>query len=240
MGRSRLHRDRVPQAGAMVLVALLAGGNVMAEEPFTGARTQATVALPPPRKEPGIPLGSALAARRSLREFSAEPFGLQEASQLLWAAQGITDREHGGRTVPSAGATWPLEVLLVAGDVTGLPAGVYRYRPRGHELALVRPGDRRRELASAALAQMWLADAPAVLVIAGVYERTAARYGARAERYVQMEAGHAGQNVCLQAVSLGLGTVVVGAFRDEETRRVLGLPEDERPLSLMPVGKPAP
>ncbi len=119
-----------------------------------------------------------------------------------------------------------------------LPAGLYRYRPQGHELVCVAEGDKRAKLAAAALDQDWLTDAPVIIVIAAVYERTARKYRQRAERYVHMEVGHAAQNVHLQAVALELGTVVVGAFDDAEVKRVLALADNEQPLCLMPVGKP--
>ncbi|MGA2663114.1 MAG: SagB/ThcOx family dehydrogenase, partial [Verrucomicrobiota bacterium] len=153
--------------------------------------------------------------------------------------QGITDPE-GRRAAPSAGALYPLEVLLVAGGQDELPAGVYRYRPQGHGLIPVIQGDRRAKLAAAALDQDWFNDAPATIAIAAVYERTARKYKQRAERYVLMEVGHAAQNVHLQAVALDLGTVVVGAFDDAEVKRVLTLALNEEPMCLMPVGKPRP
>ena len=162
---------------------------------------------------------------------------MAEVSQLLWATQGITDPE-GKRTAPSAGALYPLEVFLVAGKEGALPAGVHRYRPREHDLVCLADGDRRAKLAAAALGQDWLADAPVTIAIAAVYDRTARKYRQRAERYVPMEAGHAAQNVHLQAVALDLGTVVVGAFDDVEVKRVLSLAPNEQPLCLMPVGKP--
>ena len=140
---------------------------------------------------------------------------------LALAAQGITHSE-GLRTAPSAGALYPLEVYLVAGRVATLPAGIYRYDPRRHQLVPTVSGDRRRELTLAALHQSWIADAPAVVVIAAVFRRTSTKYGGRGERYVHIEAGHAAENVCLQAVALGLGTTIVGAFSDAEVKRLLG------------------
>jgi SagB-type dehydrogenase family enzyme len=117
-----------------------------------------------------------------------------------------------------------------------LPARIYRYDPRRHQLAPRASGDRRPGLAAAALHQTWIADAPAVVVIAAAYRRTSSKYGERGERYVHIEAGHAAENVCLQAVALSLGTTVVGAFSDAEVKRLLGLGEKE-PLLLIPVGK---
>jgi len=209
----------------------------MAGEPWVSGHLAGRIKLPEPRRDGETSVGSALRGRRSVREFQREPLTLAEVSQLLWATQGITDPE-GKRTAPSAGALYPLEVLLVAGKVGALPAAVYRYRPREHDLVCMAEGDKRAKLANAALGQEWLADAPVTIAIAAVYDRTARKYRQRAERYVPMEAGHAAQNVHLQAVALDLGTVVVGAFDDVEVKRVLSLAPNEQPLCLMPVGKP--
>jgi len=209
----------------------------MADEPLVGGGLAGAIKLPAPRHDSNTSVESAMRQRRSVREFQGEALSLQEISQLLWATQGITDPD-GKRTAPSAGATYPLEVFLVAGKEGGLPAGLYRYRPREHDLVCDAEGDRRAKLATAALEQEWLADAPVTIVIAAVYERTARKYRQRAERYVHIEVGHAAQNVHLQAVALALGTVVVGAFDDAEVKRVLSLAANEQPLCLMPVGKP--
>jgi SagB-type dehydrogenase family enzyme len=201
------------------------------------ASEDAEVALPAPRLEGDVAVERALALRRSRRAFAPEALALADAAQLLWAAQGITNEEE-KRTAPSAGALYPLEVFLVAGAVSGVPPGVYRYLPKRHQLSRVRSGDVRTEVARAALGQDWIAKAPAIVVIAGVYHRTAWKYGKRAPRYVHIEVGHAAQNVYLQAVALGLGTTLVGAFRDDELVRVLGLASRTEPLGLLPVGKP--
>jgi SagB-type dehydrogenase family enzyme len=195
----------------------------------------AAIRLPEPRGPGATSVEEALRRRRSLREFRPAPLTLAEAAQLLWAAQGRT-AEDGHRTAPSAGALYPLEVFLVAGRVEGIAPGVYRYRPDGHILEPVIEGDRRRALSEAALGQGWLSSAPAALVVAAVNERTARKYGRRAERYVHIEVGAAAQNVALQAVALGLGTVVVGAFDDAAVARVAGLAPEERPLAILPVG----
>jgi SagB-type dehydrogenase family enzyme len=190
------------------------------------------------RMEGPVSVEAALLARTSERAFSGSPLSRADAGQLLWAAQGITRRAEGGRTVPSAGGLYPLEAYLVAGHVTGLPAGVYRYRALSHDLLALADGDRRGSLAAAALDEAWIAEAPAIVAIAAAYERTTRKYGRRGERYVYMEVGHVAQNVYLEAAALGLGTVFVGAFRDREVARVLELPPGERPLGLMPVGSP--
>ena len=194
------------------------------------------IKLPIPAYDGKISIEAALKTRKSIRSYSADPLLLSDVSQLLWAAQGI-NRRNRMRTVPSAGALYPLVVYLVAGNVQGLQAGIYRYHPHGHELELVETGDRRRELAIAALRQGCIEEGAIDLVLAGVYERTSVKYGSRAKRYVHMEIGHAAQNIYLQAVGLGLGTVVVGAFDDAEVQRTLLMDKNESPLCIMPVGK---
>jgi len=194
------------------------------------------ISLPEASLEGKVSVEEALFERRSIREYSDASLSLEEVSQLLWAAQGMT-ADWGGRTAPSAGALYPLEVVLVAGNVEGLDAGVYRYEPPEHRLAAMQPGDIRGELAVASLGQSSVSDGAIVLVIGAVYERTTAKYGERGVRYVHMEAGHAAQNVCLQATALGLGNAVVGAFSDSEVKETLGLAEDEAPLYVIPVGR---
>ncbi len=195
------------------------------------------IALPKPVLDGSISVERALSGRRSRREFAPEPLALASVSQLLWAAQGLTS-DRGFRTAPSAGALYPLEIHLVAGAVSGLAPGVYRYEPDGHGLVPVATGDVRNSLARAAHRQGWMADAPAILALSAEYARTARKYGRRAPRYVHIEVGHAAQNVYLQAESLGLGTCMVAAFDDRSVRKRLGLPDELEPLGLMPVGRP--
>jgi len=194
------------------------------------------IKLPEPRYDSNFSIEEALLKRRSIREYTGEPLTLQEVSQLLWAAQGITD-PRGFRTAPSAGALYPLEVYVMVGDVENLTEGVYKYKPAEHELLKLTDGDKRAELSEAALGQDWVKEAAIDIVVTAVYERTTVKYGDRGIRYVHMEAGHAAQNLCLQATALNLGTVTVGAFYDEQVKEVLNLPEDEQPLYIIPVGK---
>ena len=194
------------------------------------------IRLPPPPAGAGHAIEQLLAHRRSRREFTGGPLELAEIARLLWAAQGITD-PRGLRTAPSAGALYPLEVHLATGRTNGLGHGVYRYLISEQALAQTAVGDHRTQLAKAALGQEAVAGAAAVIVLAGVYRRTTIKYGDRGVRYVHMEVGHAAQNVCLVAESLGIGTVVIGAFDDEYVKRVLRMGEDESPLALLPLGR---
>lgn len=195
-----------------------------------------TIDLPDPSITSELSVEEALARRRSVRDFKKESLSLRELGQLLWAAQGITS-PGGKRTAPSAGALYPIELFVVAGEVEKLTAGVYQYQPHNHKLRRVKTEDVRRQLAALAVRQDWIAEAPAVLVIAGVYERTTSKYGERGERYVHMEVGYVSQNIYLQAETLGLGTCAVGAFQDGKVRELLDLRRRERPLLLMPVGR---
>lgn len=194
------------------------------------------VELPRPERTGDVSLEAAVEDRRSRREYADRPLSLDDLGQLLWAAQGITDPGRDLRAAPSAGALYPLEVYVAAGEVSELENGVYRYRPGGHELVRVSGGDRRGELTRAALNQSWIRSAPAVVVIAAVYERTERRYGDRTRRYVHMEVGAAAENIYLQAEARDLATVLVGAFRDGRVGDVLDFPDDHAPLGLMPVG----
>jgi len=230
--RPRPHANLSP---IVALAALALAVCLAAPVPAQEAKAQSSIKLPPPRLASEASVEQALQARRSLRSFGAAPLALAEVGQLLWAAQGITDA-RGRRTAPSAGALYPLELFLVAGNVAGLPAGVYRYVPASHELLPVVAGDRRQK-AAAACRQSWVAEAPAAVAFTAVFARTAKKYGERSVRYVPFEAGAAAENLALQAVALGLGTTVVGAFDDAELAAALGAAGDEKPLALMPVGR---
>jgi SagB-type dehydrogenase family enzyme len=197
---------------------------------------QQTIALPAPQIEGKDSLSGAMQARRSVRSYSKEPITLAEVAQLAWAAQGITNNQ-GFRTAPSAGALYPLELYLVADRVTGLEQGLYHYLPKQHVLQQVSSDNLKTRLALAAYNQGALRKAAAIFVISGVKQRTARKYGKRAERYVYIEAGHVGQNLLLQAAALGLGGVIIGAFMDNAVSGVLGLKEGEQPISLLAVGR---
>jgi len=204
-----------------------------------GGDEGAVPALPPPTRDGALSVEAAIARRRSRREYADTPLELAALAQLLWAAQGVTEPRDGLRAAPSAGARYPLELrVAVTGDaVTGLPSGVYRYDPAAHALARTIAGDVRPALAAAALSAPAVADAPVTVVVSAVDERTTERYGERGERrYVPMEAGHAGENLALQAEALGFSTVSIGAFDDDAVRDAVRLDDAERPLYVFPVG----
>jgi len=209
--------------------ACTAGPTVTAHP--TPAPVSGEMALPPPSLMGEKSVEEVIANRRSVREFADQALSWSDISQLLWSAQGMTD-PGGLRTAPSAGALYPLEIYVA------LPDGAYHYLPHGHAVESVSMSDLRGDLWQAGLRQDALRQAFAIFVIAAVYERTEAKYGERAERYVHLEAGHAAQNLLLQAVGLQLGAVPIGAFSDDQVQDVLGLPADHRPLYLIPVGHP--
>jgi len=215
------------------------------------------IALPAPDTTGTVPFEETLGQRRSVRAFGPDPLSLDEVSQLLWAAQGVTGPEK-ERTAPSAGATFPIELYVVAGAVQGMPSGVFKYHPIGHLLEPVAsvvkaasadpesrsrrgaaaPFDVRPDLVRATGEQEFIGAAPLVIAVAAVRGRTRNLYGERAVRYVDMEAGAVLQNAALQGVALGLGSVVVGAFKDEEVKQILGIDGQERFLAMLVVGRP--
>lgn len=211
----------------LVLVAIMlsslnsACGEKMKEEDI--------IVLPLPDTKGKVPLETTILKRRSIRSFTDQTLNLAEIGQLLWAAQGITDRK-GLRAAPSAGALYPLEIYVVKED------GFFHYLPEGHKLRRLSERDLRRPLQSAALSQSWVGEAAVDIIICAVYERVTSGYGKRGIRYTDIEVGHAAQNIHLQAVALGLGSVPIGAFSDDGVARVLSLPDEEIPLYIIPVG----
>lgn len=198
-----------------------------------------SIKLPLPKYKGKVSVEEAIFKRKSIRHYKDEPLTLEDISQLLWAAGGKTiDGVTGAtRAYPSAGGIYPLEIYLVVGNVTGLSKGIYRYQWDNHTITLLKEGDFRQQLMQGALGQQMVADAPVNLAFTACYSRTVNRYGQRGEiRYVSMDVGGAGQNIHLQAEALGLGTVIVGAFKNEAVKNVLGV-KNEEPLYIMPVGK---
>jgi SagB-type dehydrogenase family enzyme len=220
-----------------ILLTTAAAGN-------TGPVAGTVVKLPPPVLDGSVSVEKCLAQRRSGRQYADTPLTLADISQLLWAAYGVTQpvanapRLRGGlRTAPSAGALYPLDLYVVAGNVTELAPGVYRYRAETHELVLVAAGDKRPALFHAAASQACVRDAPASIVYSAVFSRNTGKYGDRGrQRYVCMDLGHSAENVYLQCGSLGLGTCAIGAFHDDAVKLVVRMSKEEEPLYIMPVG----
>ncbi|TAJ12818.1 SagB/ThcOx family dehydrogenase [Marinilabiliaceae bacterium JC017] len=218
----------------------------MKEKKSTRQDKEGIINLPSPSYRGTVSVEESLLLRRSVRDYENRALTLQQVSQLLWAAYGVTKEisspsflRGGLKTAPSAGALYPLEIYLVAGDVEGLPAGIYKFIPAGHQLELIIEEDVRKSLARAAYNQTFVGKAPVALFYSAIYERTTRKYGERGRsRYVCMDLGHSAQNVYLQAVAMGLGTCAVGAFNNEMVSNVMMLPRKEEPLYIMPVGYP--
>lgn len=206
----------------------------------TNSEASNVVKLPTPRTDGGISVEKALSERRSIRSFKNGSLTLEEVSQLLWAAQGVTN-DKGHRTSPSAMASYPLEVYLLAGNITGLPAGVYHYSPQGHNLTTISLGNKINELFNSSRGGRpdWRIGSSAVFIIAGVFERIKKVPGQDLSRFVYVEAGTASENLLLEVVSLGLGATYTAGFDENKTREYLGLAKGEDPIAVIPVGRKA-
>ncbi|MCK5028014.1 MAG: SagB/ThcOx family dehydrogenase [Bacteroidales bacterium] len=204
------------------------------------------IKLPEPKLKGSVSVEETMLNRRSVRDFKSDALSLEQVSQILWAAYGVTKEMNspstvrgGLKTAPSAGARYPLEIYVVVGNVNGLGKGIYRFLPEGHFLMKTYDQDIRKELAEAALDQEFIEQAPISLFYSAVYSRTTSKYRQRGrDRYVCMDLGHSAENVCLQVVAMGLATCPVGAFEDRMVRNVIMIPDKEEPLYIMPIGYP--
>lgn len=223
-----VYRERILLTGTLTIVSTVI---------FFAMAKAETINLPQPDTTGSKPLEQVIAARRSVRVFKGTPLTLEQISQILWAGQGMT--QHKGRhafafrTSPSAGALYPMELYAVT------PQGVWRYLPEVHRLEVIIKEDRRQEITRAALGQASIAQAPLSIVICAIYSRVTGKYGSRGRRYTDIEAGHIAQNIHLQAVTMGLGSVPIGAFDDNAVKAAIGAADDEVPLYVIPVGYPA-
>ena len=241
--------DQIAPEQTQVLSETPTSAEAPASEINTGilpavANSPSVFVLPSPVTDGSMSVEEAIASRRSRRDFMDRAISLEQLSQILWAAYGITypiPDAHPGlrgglRTTPSAGATFPLEVYVVVGNVEGLEPGVYKYVSEEHKLVRVIEGDIRNELSTAAFGQRMVREAPASVFYSAVFNRITGRYGERGILYAYIELGHSAQNVYLQVEALGLGTVAIGAFIDEMVGQILNLPDYEVPLYIMPIG----
>lgn len=195
------------------------------------------IQLPEPAPDSGISIEEVIESRRSIRTYGSESISLTELARLLHSAQGITS-DYGFRAAPSAGATFPLSIFVIAENVDSLEAGIYVYEPSNESLTAISMGNFLDELSEAALGQTYVRDAPVVIAITAEYSITTSVYGNRGITYVHMEAGHASQNIYLQCTAMGLGTVAIGAFSNSTVSEILHLAKNDTPLYLMPVGRP--
>ena len=217
------------------IILLLIFSLIMCKESTTKIESNEMIELPEPRYNSEISIEKALSERRSVRTYTDEPITLEQLSQLLWAAQGITNKE-GFRTAPSAGALYPLEIYIIVGNVIDLDKGIYKYNILEHKLLKIASGDKREDLSNAALGQDSIKNAAIDIIFSAVYERTTKKYGERAIKYIHIEVGHAAQNIFLQSVSLNLAGVPIGAFYDDKVKKLINMPEEEEPLYIIPLG----
>ncbi len=232
-----MQQSRMLVAG-LVLVMVIATLSCSARDPAPRGMSPGPEQPLPVAPTDGDEVAEAIFHRRSQRSFTRDALSPHDLADLLWSTIGVTvDGTSGAtRAAPSAGATNPLIVYAVVQRVEEMQAGIYRYEGTEHSVTMVRSGPVTEDLVAAALGQGFVGQAPLVLILTADFARTTNRYGERGERYVFMEAGHAAQNVCLMAQTRGLGTTVVGAFRDDVLKKLLAI--DEEPLLIIPVGKP--
>ncbi len=230
---TKYHRDQ-REKGLLDQVAV--------PEPYKEYPASNRIKLLIPQHRPDMTLDDALRRRKSVRVFARKPLSLEQMSYLLWASNGIQriERGHEFRTVPSAGALYPVETYLVVHNVEGVAPGVYHYAIREHALEELRTGDLRRDITCAALGQKMCANAAVVFIWTAIFNRSKWKYRQRAYRYVYLDAGHIGHGLALSAVSLGLGSCQVGALFDDDVNRILGVDGiDESVVYMSVVGYPA-
>jgi len=197
------------------------------------------ISLPKPKTKGPVSVEEAIKNRKSIRRYTKSPLTIEEISQLLWSAGGVTcDGITGAtRSFPSAGGCYPQKIYIAIGNVKKIEPGLYFYNWKDHSISLITKGDIRSSLATACWQQSMITNAPINIIFTGITEKTTKRYGERGERYICMDTGHAGQNVSLQAESLKLGSVIIGAFNDNKVKNVLNLKEGEEPLYIIPIGR---
>ena len=227
----------------IVLMCSLSGVAYTQQAEKTPIMENDTIFLPMPQLTGKYSLEEVLQKRRSIRSFKSDTLSLQIASQMLWSAYGVTQQREkpatmrgGFKTAPSAGARYPLEIYLIAGSVSNLEQGVYRYITEKHALVKIFQGDIRKAACAAARDQQMVAEAPFTIVYTADFERTTTRYGDRGKNYVYVDLGHSAQNVYLQAEALDLSSCAIGAFTDSEIKKILNIPENETVIYMMPVG----
>jgi SagB-type dehydrogenase family enzyme len=188
------------------------------------------IKLPNPILKGNKSLEECIYERESVRKFQDIPIEIEKVSQILWAAQGKKGQK---RMVPSAGATYPLEIY-----VTLKNNGFFHYDVQNHVLCLITEEDISNRLAEESWNQRFIEEAYLNILICAVYSRTTKRYRDRGIRYVYMEVGHCAQNIHLEAISLGLVSVPIGAFQDKGLKKVMKLPTNIEPLYIIPIGYP--
>lgn len=197
------------------------------------------IKLPVPDHQ-GPAFETSLKKRRSIRNFKSAGISLQELSQLLFAAQGITGKMYGKnlRTAPSGGALYPIELYVVINNVTGIEKGIYHYSVIDHSLELIKKGDHTDQVTDASFKQEMAGEASVTFIMTAIFARITSKYGDRGYRYAYIECGHISQNIYLQSTSLGLGSVCIGAFSDSDVNSLLEIDgRNEAAIYLHSVGR---
>jgi SagB-type dehydrogenase family enzyme len=224
---------RMLLAGCVLSVLLALSLPAFGEVPRrTRAGELKVIQLPEPNRAGPVSLETVINNRRSTRQFADTPLNFAQIGQLAWAGQGITDKQQGLRAAPSAGALYPIELYFV------MPEGFFVYNPEGHSLKQISSLDLRKQLSASASGQGPVEDAACDIVIAGAARKVAVKYGNKAQKFMLLEAGHVAENIQLQAVSLGLASLPVGAFETRNVARVCELPAELEPLLIVCVGHP--
>jgi SagB-type dehydrogenase family enzyme len=198
-------------------------------------------ALPVPA-ETGMPLAEALRKRRSVRKYGDRPLTAAELGALCFAANGTTGELPGRatKTIPSAGALYPMELYVVVNAVDGVEPGLYHYDGGAHQLELMGIGDFREKAFRACYGQKWTMKAAVVFAMSAIFERSKRKYGERVSRYIPAESGHMSQNLYLMSTALNLGGVAIGAYKDAEWNALLGLDGTSESVIYLQVAGPLP
>jgi SagB-type dehydrogenase family enzyme len=198
------------------------------------------IPLPEPA-EGTLLVNDAINKRKSVRSFSERSLTSALLSRLLLSADGLTQVRGGitRRAAPSAGALYPIDIYVAVTHVESIESGLYHFQVKDSSLELLQSGHFGDRLVNAANGQRSVGDSPVTLIITARFDRVTRKYADRGYRYAYIEAGAVCENIYLQAQSLGLGTVVIGAFNDDALNRLLGVDAlAEAALLIMPVGWP--
>ena len=224
-------RDLLAGLATAVVLASGCASHAPAWVQAAKARYTKQIVLPAPVTDGPMSLEQAIERRRSERAFRPGPLPLADLGQLLWAGQGITSPD-GKRAAPSAGALYPLELYVVT------RTEVMHYLPQGHRAEIRTQPDPRPALKAAAYGQSAVGAAPDIIVVAAAPDRTRRKYGAQAQAFIDREAGHAAQNILLEATARGLAAVPIGGLDASGAAIALTLPTGQTILYLIPVGLP--
>ena len=188
------------------------------------------VELPKTFEKSTLSFEEIIASRRSFRQFSREPMGINTLSTLLYDANGVTSIQHSDdgsswslRTTPSGGGLFPIELYCIVVNVEGLESGLYYFNAIEHMLYQIEIGSDVVERLSEAMPALngAIESCNVCFLMNSVLTRIKFKYGERAYRFALMEVGHIGQNILLGAESLGLGAFCVGGFLDDNLNAII-------------------